>query len=589
MYGHNRGVTGGSRMHAALAEGLARFGVRVSQLGSLTACRVGIAIMRSARVVAGRGTPLSFAILSNIGVSLERLHKAGDPRALDGMVAAHATAYAGLGSRWEALPQEVTVASNLGSALLERFELQRDPHDLRRARAVLEAAADACADDHPDRVALLMNLAVALSFASERGDVAAGEAGLTRCAEAAALVADADPLAADVQTLWGQLLQGKAEYAGDPRDLEAAIQHLESAVERAERTNGDLPHARTGLARAVGLRGVWENRGSDLKRSSDLLQEAIDGTPADHVALRLSRRASRAIARARRYQWTKDPGDLDDAVADFEDIVTHERPGPLDRANLAVCLVQRADTSRATPADLDRAIDLLSELVAEPSDRGEERAGLLAALADALLDRAEWKDSREDLASAKRTAAEAVSESGETSSLLAHRLSVLGEAELAAFNAGGVESDRQAAQNTYAAAFASATSPPRDRIHAALLWGHTAALGSRWAQALEAHDHGNRLIPLLLTPDLRPRDGLRLVEDLSEAGPDVLALSLMADQPALGLARAEQWRGFALGPDRRRREEWRQLRDERPDLHARLRRATALLDARATADSLLAP
>lgn len=571
-------------MRRAMARALGWSGVRLAGTSQPTRLRVALWLQRRAVLLAGRHSKEFPLHLSNLGVTYEQLHRFGEPDALTRMIAAHSAALQRIPSDH---PARVTVMSNLGSALLERFELHEMRQDLDRSHEILKEALAACPSGHVDRVAILVNTVTALSFRLDRfGDQDAGREGAALCAEASAGLDAADPLAADVQTIWGQLLQGLAEATGSGTELDAAISHLDSAVVMAQESRGDVPHARTALARALRLRADRYGRLNDLTCAIWHIEAALAETPPAAVGQRLSRRATLAVSRATRFQWTKDPADIDEAISLFEQLSEVDaHRAPRHRANLAVCLVERSATADARSDDLDRAIDLLHDLTGVSNDSASGPA-LWAALADALLDRAEKTESLGDLTEAEEAANEAVVGSAGSPALVRY-LGTLGETKLARFHAQGEEPDLDAALRAYADAFAVASALPRERVRAALLWGHCAAIASRWSEALRAHDHGHSLVPRLLAPDLLPTDALRMVEDLAEAGPDALALSLLDGRPDLALLRAEQWRGLVLGPDRARRQLWMHLLRVNPHLGARLQSVMARSEGPTLEDILL--
>lgn len=565
--------SGVARIRRALASAFGWVGVRLDTQSMPRLLPAAIWCQRLAVVTAGRTSPDYPVHLSNLGVSYEQLYRRGLASALTSMIAAHTAALARVRAESS---DRVTIMNNLSSALLARYEIHGVPDDLDRAQAALEEAVAACPPTHPDRVAILVNAATAQFLRLDRiGDRAAVRAGIALCAEAAEEVSSADPLAADIETLRGQLLHSMAEASGSGADLDAAIEHLESAVLMAERSRGDTAHARTALARALRLRADRYGRLQDLTRAIGHIEVALAATPIFHAPSRHGRTGTLAVLLASRFQWTRDPADIDAAIAMFDHLRTVDDPRALrHQANLAVCLTERAATAEARPDDLSRAIDLLRSITGVPTDAATG-SGLWAALADALVDRADEAGFPDDLTEAHRAAEEAVRSCPPGGPMLARHVGVLGETHLAQYHADRGEQHIDAAIRAYADAFGALSALPRERIRAALLWSYCAATADRFSEAVHAHDQGRLLVPRLLAPDLLPTDGLRLVEDLAEAGPDALALSLQTGRPDLGLERAEQWRDLVLGPDRARREQWTHLLAAHPDLGERLQSVIA--------------
>lgn len=495
-------------------------------------------------------------MLSNLGVTYEELHELGNEDALAHSIAAHSAAL-------EIIPREyadrVTVMSNLGAALLGRFEIHHLPEDLEQAQTVLLDAVTDCPPEHLDRTAILINAATALyidvDHVTEQDLVRA----LALCAEASNRSDPDQRLLALVLTLQGQLQHGLAELSGSRAALDLAIDYLAHAVLTATHYQGDVPHARTALARALRLRADRYGNLNDLTRAIEQIELARIETPTIYRSSRRSRTASLAVALATRFHWTRDVADLQTAIDLLEELTTTDfHRASRHRANLAVCLTERADTTSARPDDLDRAAHLLRDLTIRSTEVSDDPV-LWAALADTLLDRAESTGSADDLIEAHAVACAAVSATPKGSPAMVRHLSVLGEVELWRYQNDGRLEDLDAALQSFSDAFAVESAPPRGRIRAALLWGHCGATATRWSEAVLAHDVGQSLVPRLLAPDLLPRDGLRLIEDLAEAGPDALALSLFDGRPDLGLVRSEQWRTLVLGPDRIRRHLWTRL------------------------------
>ncbi|MGC5567194.1 CHAT domain-containing protein [Streptomyces sp. FR-108] len=198
-------------------------------------------------------------------------------------------------------------------------------------------------------------------------------------------------------------LYSRHRCQGDPRDLDAAIEHLRTVLRllpaghpeqntvqgnlalmlAARRTREDLDGAvalwRTGLARerhgsrewaesagqlAQGLYGLYTMDGDAelLDEAWTLLERAVRDLPAGGFGDTL--RVNRAVLLATRHQIVRpDPGGLDEAIAVLDDFVRRAAdaadPEPADvaAAHLAQALTLRY-TDRGNPADLSRAAAL---------------------------------------------------------------------------------------------------------------------------------------------------------------------------------------------------------------------------------------
>lgn len=521
--------------------------------------------------------------LSNLGVTLEDLAAAGFPRALDWAISMHRRACAAVPPDH---PYRPTMLSNLGAATLERFDRRGDLADLNESRASLENAVLTTVTGHVDQTAIAINAAgTAMRWHRAYGDLPALRSSIENCARAAAASTGADDRNLSVlHTHWGMTLQTQSESTGSSGDLDLAIDRLAVAVALAEASGGDAPHALTALASALRLR--WHRRGqrSDLDDAVRHLDAAIHGTVPDNGYHARRRRAALAVALASRFHNSHETGDLDQALRILQELIEDPADEPSDRlhrSNLAVGLTVRASTRSAKPDDLDRAITLLRDLIGSGPMSGDSPE-LYLALADALVDRTERPDDsrgcEDDLFEAKRAAAAAHDFLDPFHPSQCRALSLIGEANLAAFDGTDDPAALSVAAESYEAAFDIHTASPRERIRASLLWAHASASAADWASAAAAHRRGISLVPFLLPPGIEPRDGMDLVEDLAEAGPDGIAINVGQNDLRAALVRGDDWRSLLLGPDRRRRAQWLAVEHRFPEAADRLTDIAVALD-----------
>ncbi|SDD80163.1 hypothetical protein [Glycomyces harbinensis] len=532
-------------------------------------------LQRNAVVRINRHASLFPELLSNLGITYEELSRRGFPELLTPAIAAHATAERCMPS---GDPQRTTVLSNLGSALLERFERSGSDRDFKAATSALERAWFGCTEGHPDRAVIATNLAAAAALHPQaHNDLGAARECVRWCTLAVEELGSDDRSDVIVQVTWGKALLNIAELTGRSADLKAAVDRLDTAVSVAEAAGHEVSHARAAFASALRRTG----RIDDLDRSIAQLRLALEATPLTHVHYRRDRTASLAVALAEQFQRTHEGDDIDTAISLLESLAAGEaetRQEVRHRANLSVALMERADSAAAKHGDLDRAIALLAELTAGDLDPSMA-PWLWGAYADGLVDRGDETEQRNDFATARDAAAAAVRFAPHDSPAKARLLGTAGEVVLAEFRGSGRAEALDDAATFFARSLDVPSAGPRTRIRSALLLAHCAAIASDWERSIAAYDSGQRLIPLLLTPDLPPLDGMHLVKELAEASQDAMAASINLGRVDEGLVRFHLWRGLLLGRERRHREQWTRLEDKRPDLVGRLRVIAERLEA----------
>ncbi|MEU8777322.1 hypothetical protein [Streptomyces sp. NPDC048606] len=207
--------------------------------------------------------------------------------------------------------------------------------------------------------------------------------------------------AADHVISWGERWK-RASFAAlfvntrDPEWLDRAIEAGLSAHQRSVRAGHGMTAARSALDVARLLRDRSYLRAGaeaveDLDLAETLLTSSLDALaeapPYRNVAL-----VDLGAVRARRYELTLDPGDLDAAEEAYVVALVDPVLMPVNRS---ICLVSMADLKhelferRGRTEDLDGAVRAATEALALEETTPEHRFETRAVLADALVDRAE--------------------------------------------------------------------------------------------------------------------------------------------------------------------------------------------------------
>jgi tetratricopeptide (TPR) repeat protein len=372
--------------------------------------------------------------------------------------------------------------SNLGSALLGRFEARGRREDLEEAVRLLEAVV---AMPEPS-AQMLANLGNALSTrAGAQGDLDDADRAVVELRKAVARSVHAPQLPAMLSNLAAALLE-RHDLTGAIADIEEAVERLERAVAGTPRTNRDRAPRLANLASALRLRQLRRRTGrSDLDRAVRCCEDALELT-SETDEDRVTYHANLGNVLHQRYDVTHDQADLTRAIAELERAVERTAPGSPDRPtylnNLSATLAARGDHERSA-ADLRRAASLLNEALALRDRQSAHRPGLLVNLGNARSELARLLRSREDRIAA-RTAY------------------------------------REAARDGLA-------TNPGDALAAACNWSEWAIERCAWSEVVQAYSCGSRAASSLLRAQILRMDKeawLRDAQGLSGNGAYALAL-----------------------------------------------------------------
>ncbi|MGD9525353.1 MAG: hypothetical protein AB7V44_01045 [Pseudonocardia sp.] len=275
--------------------------------------------------------------------------------------------------------------------LLQRYALAGDLADVDAAIGAAELAATKAGDDRRTRAIALNVLANARAAAfGARGGHAEISAALAVQREAVALLDTADPDRAALEANLVERLLAAHTLTPDPALVAEAVRLGEDILAR------DLPGdwraaALDGLGRALRARHVHTGDRADLERSAAAQAQSLALTPAA-APERAARLNNLANARWASYQSSGDLGDLDDAVARYQEaagVATY--PAARAACLLGLGSARWARWSRhRTGADLDAAVTAYEQALSEVEADSPTAAHCRLDLGAAFL--ARWRD-----------------------------------------------------------------------------------------------------------------------------------------------------------------------------------------------------
>ncbi|HEU5472710.1 MAG TPA: CHAT domain-containing protein [Actinophytocola sp.] len=325
-----------------------------------------IDLARDAVAAMPEDAPYRAVCLSNAGMTLmRRFERRGQRPDITEAVASLRAALraAPAGNR----PLRATLLINTALALHARFTWFGNPVDLDAAVRGATAAVRVCPPNHPDTARFLAHLCQALMTRFEHLTDPADADAAVDAARRAAASDDRPPRAYQLDTL-GAALRHRGQHRHDLGDLTEAVRVHEQAVSAVP--HGSAEHAGCLASLCTSRLALFEHTGqlADVDAAVDAGRQALhDGADAAERFVILTALAAALRARAER---TRSAGDLDDAIALFEQA---SRAVPDGHPALVTCLSElgSAHTSRfrhtGDIADLDRGITA--------SERSVELAG----------------------------------------------------------------------------------------------------------------------------------------------------------------------------------------------------------------------
>lgn len=519
------------------------------------------------------------ARLTNLGAALvARYEQHGSPIDLEAAIEVHEQAVA-LSAHHD--PNRVTMLSNAGMALHLRHELRGSKNDLERAAAVLKIAYEQADDTHPERVAVMVNWSAILIerflAGGERQDLHTAVALLTKARELAEKTSDE----ADICANLGSALHTLFATEGDAAVLDDAVAAHEDAVAIASAAGRETARLRSALGSALRARYVLLGRRSDLDASVEAHREALERTPRSHPSY-AQRLSSLATSLASLHERTGSLDVLDETISLLDQAVGLTLEGRGERIahlrNLGVALTTRAaardaanlvSDQGAASDDVDRAVNTLVEAKLGLSTRSELWPGVTSSLAHAYGERYDLTADSADLDAAIDAHKAAARRLPEDHADRARMLTDAGDALRQRYDSNIVTRDLRDAYDSYMVAASSGASPPRDRARAAFRQGQVARELGEDEHAATAFRDALHLFELVVPGWLPTSDARHLLSDLSGTASEAAAAYLDIGDVEGALEMLEQGRGLLLSYalNRSRPTGLAQLDD--PDLAAR--------------------
>ncbi|WP_157736829.1 CHAT domain-containing protein [Actinoalloteichus hoggarensis] len=284
-------------------------------------------------------------------------------------------------------------------ALLHEFEARGGRDCLERATALARRAITA-GPAHEHWHGMLSILAVVLAaVAVPARDVAALDELVDVCRAA---TPEGRPVPGIVAVTLGRALAVRAEVTGDTADLAGALAALRLAA--ADPAEPSRFGAATSLILALRSRF---GRGGDVRDLTEAIESGVS-VLASTVAGSLETAmlaAHVAAARSDRYEATRDPADITEAIDTLRSVLRAAADAPASwtfRLYLGSALLARF-RGTARVADLEESIEVLRACLVEAERFGETTPGRLM-LADALLSWGRWSDDQDALVEARELA-----------------------------------------------------------------------------------------------------------------------------------------------------------------------------------------
>ncbi|MFC5834406.1 CHAT domain-containing protein [Nonomuraea insulae] len=484
-------------------------------------------------------------------------------------------------------PDTPWILSNLGGALLSRYNTAGDPGVLVEAVEVLEEALGLLRPDDALACLVLTNLCSAqlhlfrvtgsrdlLARARETGERAVGWT-LPGMAERAT-----------VHGNLGAILLEEYEQTGSEETLTRAVELLAQATATAE--GRGLGRCLANLATAHLARYEGYGDVAALDAAVEAARDAVDATPEPDLP-RIVRLANLGTMLHARHTRLDDAGDLRRAAVSLRLAVrlldarapqaTQLKAGLL--SNLGELLRTEADTVSDPHALLTEAVEALSQAVILEPETSPARGIRLTNLGSTQLSlflRTEEPALLDALLESLRLAVAAMPPGNPTRVVceanLATGLIIRSEREGdATARAEALGHLREAALDRAGAA--------THRVWAAYTWAQLAAGDGHLDEALEAFQTAVAMLPYLTHQRLGAPDRRRHLVDLSGLACDAAACALQRGRPGddlLALSLLEQGRGVLFEQSVGGRDELAVLREHRRELADRFERITAELE-----------
>ncbi|MEU6277906.1 hypothetical protein ABZ871_36745 [Streptomyces populi] len=487
--------------------------------------------------------------------------------------------------------EHATTTGEMGLAHYQRYELGNRPGDLERSFTLLGEALAGARPTGDTRALLTMGFALTLIERSRRRGTDPAEADravalleeLQRQGSGRAVVGFEAVLHTNLETA----RQEVARRSGDPKALDQ-LPELDADPAALLPGLGAQGAPQTLSALRSGLSAAVSGRLSETDRAVRLNEDALTGMSRRDPsrAPLLANAAHDRLARAHRRR-SADPDGADRDVLRAEEQAREAVEVAVGvhvagaRVLLAQCLTQRyAEVRPRRSRDLDEAVQLLEGVLGGAPGRADILPGARARYADALLLRAVRDHRIEDLDQACTLRAEVVQRKARGTLERAHAGAALAQALMLRAESTGLSDQQAEATGQYRTAVRGLESlMPRAALDSAREWGHWAWRSGRMREAGEAYDRMLALTHRVTVAQTSRADKETVLTDASEAGNRAACTHARAGDLAGAVTALESVRAVVLAESLERDEfALDALRDVRPDLADRYRSAVARLD-----------
>ncbi|MET8046593.1 CHAT domain-containing protein [Streptosporangium sp. NPDC005286] len=425
----------------------------------------------------------------------------------------------------------------------------------------------------------------------------------------------------------GVLLLRRFEQYGDHQDLDTAVEHLrygaygpdhvvqqlrnllnrpDADIEELRQATGgqvdalmyrnDRSSELSALAGAYVRRFERDGGSGDLDEAVDAARRAADTVPADDLVGRISLLQTLGTTLVLRYRHTRNRADLDQAIDLGRQVLNTSRTMGNARQTALSNLCNRLRTRYLLTgglSDLEEAVGFGREAI-EPTSNGHpdpaDRINLALALWDRALLRADLADPT-DLDAAIGQAEAAADALHASSPQRTHALFTLASMLRDRSETGGTASrpgDADRSLALFQEAARTFTSPPRERLDAAVAWGGFAAGRAAaghldWEAAAEGFATAVGLLPLAAWRGLERADRERLLAPRSNVATEAAACAISCGRLEQAVELLDQGRSVLWSQALDTRTDLTALREAHPETAERLEHLRAGLDG-ATGD-----
>ncbi|RPA99746.1 TPR-like protein, partial [Choiromyces venosus 120613-1] len=448
-------------------------------------------------------------------------------------------------------PDRVMRYNNQGQMLLERFKRIGDVEDLHQAIKHGKDALAATPHDHPDRARWCTNLGQGLLERFERmGDVGDLHEAIKYTEDAlAATPHDYPDRAMWCNNLTVMLLE-RFERMGDVEDLHQAIKHGEDALEATPHDHASQATLCNNLGQKLAERFKRIGDVEDLHQAIKHGKDALAATPHDHPDRALWCNNLGEML-SQRFKRMGDVEDLHQAIKYTEDALAatpHDHPGrPILCNNLGEGLLERFKLT-GDVEDLQQAIKHGEDALETTPHDHPNQALWCYSLGQMLLERFKRIGDVEDQHQAIKYGEDALAATPHDHpdrAMFCNNLGASLESRLSALHP--IDEFNECVR-LYSEAWRCLTSPPSNRIHAALQHARLLNLSGNFQESSVILEDAVNLIPNMNLRFLKRDDQQHKLSELSGLATTASSVMLQAGREAYdSLKLLELGRGTIMG------------------------------------------